>query len=184
MIASRAILIRRAKFSETSLLVHWFTETAGRVKTLAKGARRPGSPLAGQLDLFYESEIAVARSRRTDLHTLREAVLIDPREPLRRDPLPVAAAAYFVELLELATEPEYPLPEVFALLRRALDYLATQPPTAVAVTHFERELARLLGLGVGPGTPAHHALGRTCGRLPGDRAALLAALDAGRGDGR
>ena len=67
-----AILLRRIKLTESSLIVTWFTEAQGKLKTVAKGARRPRSPFAGRLDLFYLAEITYSRSRQSELHGLRE----------------------------------------------------------------------------------------------------------------
>jgi len=76
--STEAILIRKRNFRDTSLIVSWCTESFGCVQTVAKGARRPKSPFAGKLDLFFEAEISVVRSRKSDLHTLAEVVLKNP----------------------------------------------------------------------------------------------------------
>src|SRR5216117_239523 len=73
-----AILLRKRKFSDTSLIVSWCTESCGCIQTVAKGARRAKSPFAGKLDLFFEAEISIVRSRKSDLHTLTEVVLKNP----------------------------------------------------------------------------------------------------------
>ena len=78
-----AILLRKIKLTESSLIVTWFTEAHGKLKTVAKGARRPKSPFAGRLDLFFAAEINFARSRQGELHSLREVVVRDSREGLR-----------------------------------------------------------------------------------------------------
>ena len=179
METTSALLLRKTKLTETSLIVTWLTAEHGLVKTVAKGARRPRSPFAGRLDLFFTCEIAVARSTRTDLHSLREAAVRDSRERLRSSYGRTRAAAYFVELIELTTEADQPAPEAFDLLRRALDYLAVNEPSRRAVLHFENQLARLLGvLGennahVEPAT----AIARLAGHdLPADRGKLLKSL--------
>src|SRR2546430_16683400 len=63
MESTEAILLRKRKFSDTSLVVSWCTELIGCIQTIAKGARRPKSPFAGKLDLFFEAEISIVRSR-------------------------------------------------------------------------------------------------------------------------
>src|SRR6266498_6130993 len=78
MESTEAILIRKRKLSDTSLIVSWCTDSLGCIQTVAKGARRAKSPFAGKLDLFFEAEIQIARSRRSDLHTLTEVVLRNP----------------------------------------------------------------------------------------------------------
>ncbi len=170
-----AILLRKTKLTETSLIITWLTRDEGKLKTVAKGARRPKSRFAGTLDLFYHCEIQFARSRRSELHILREAVLRQPFENLRFDYRRVAVASYFTELLELVTEPEHPAPELYDLLLRAVAHLDAKLPTERALPHFEQELARLLGIWNPEVTPAI-ALGRTYHRLPSARAPLLKSL--------
>ena len=155
MDSTSALLLRKTKLTETSLIVTWLTAEHGLMKTVAKGARRPKSPFAGRLDLFFTCEIAVARSTRTDLHSLREAAVRDSREGLRSSYNRTRTAAYFVELIELTTEADQPAPEAFDLLRRALDYLAANEPSRRAVGPVENQLARLRG--VRGGTNAHGA---------------------------
>ena len=174
MESTAAILLRRTKFSDTSLIVTWLTREHGKLKTMAKGALRPKSPFSGMIDLFFELEIAFVRSHRSEIHTLREAVLRNPFEGLRKDYARVELAAYFVELLELLTEPEHPVPELFDLLRRALGYLENATPERRVLLHFENELARLLGIH-GEGN-AHTALARVCHRMPESRRRLMEQL--------
>lgn len=173
-----AILLRRTRLTETSLIVTWLTESHGKLKTVAKGARQPKSRFAGRLDLFYVCEIQFARSSRSELHTLREVMLRNAHEGLRSDPERVALAAYFVELVELVTEADHPVPEVFDLLARALAHVNGSSASLRALEHFERELVRLLGI-EHPTIAPSLALGRVYHRLPAGRAAMVARLRSG-----
>jgi DNA repair protein RecO (recombination protein O) len=174
MESTAAILLRRTKYSDTSLIVTWLTRDHGKMKTLAKGALRPKSAFAGTLDLFFETEMAFVRSSRSEIHALREVALRNPFEGLRKEYARVELAAYFVELLELMTEPEQPVPELFDLLRRALAYLESATPDRRALLHFENELARLLG--VHDEGNAYAALSRMCHHLPESRRRLMEKL--------
>jgi DNA repair protein RecO (recombination protein O) len=178
--STAAILLRKRKFSDTSLIVSWCTESLGCIQTIAKGARRAKTPFAGKLDLFFETEIQIARSRKSTLHTLTEVVLKNPFAGIRQNYLRTRTAAYFVELIELCTERDHHEPELFALLRRAFGYLDANDPTLRAVSHFETELARIAGVHDArklKNDPAF-ALGNLFGRLPLSRAALLSILTA------
>lgn len=175
-----AILLRRTKLTETSLILTWLTETHGKIKTVAKGARQPKSRFAGRLDLFYECEIQWSRSRRSELHTLREVALRTVHEGLRADYRLVALAAYFVELVELVTEPDHPVPEIFDLLQRALRHVNTQPASLRALEHFEAELARVLGIQQPAVSPAA-AITRAYHHLPRARGELVQGFRAGTG---
>jgi DNA repair protein RecO (recombination protein O) len=171
-----AILLRRTKLSDTSLIITWSTERHGRIKTVARGARRPKSPLAGKLDLFFEAEISFVHSSKSELHTLKEVVLKNPREGLRKDIQRVELGAYFVELYELVTESDHASPELYDLLRRAFDHLNEQPASKRAMLHFESELTRLLGIQNAKEATPVLAIGHQYGRLPQGRAKLLKDL--------
>jgi DNA repair protein RecO (recombination protein O) len=167
-----AILLRKTKLSDTSLIVSWLTKAHGKLKTVAKGARQPKSRFAGRLDFCFECEIQLARNRKSELHTLREAALVESHDGLRLDFRRVALAAYFVELVELVTEPEHAVPEIYDLLRRAVRYLNENPATARALEHFENELVRVLGI-EHPQVNAIVALGRVYHRIPSSRREVL-----------
>jgi len=169
-----AILLRRTKFSDSSLIVSWLTHEHGKIKTMAKGALRPKSAFAGTLDLFFETEISFVRSSRSEIHMLREVALRNPFEGLRKDYARVELASYFVELLELMTELEHPVPELFELLHRALGYLENATPDRRALVHFENELARLLGIHIEGN--AYAALARVCHHMPESRRRLMERL--------
>ena len=176
METTAAILLRKTKLGDTSWIITWFTESLGKIQTVAKGARQAKSRFAGVLDLFYECEIQFARSRKSELHILREVALRNPHEGLRLDYQRVTLAAYFVELIELVTESDHPAPELHDLLLRAFGHLSEKPATQRALLHFEAELVRLLGIqGQENVTPAV-AIGRTYHRLPKGRPALVKAL--------
>jgi DNA repair protein RecO (recombination protein O) len=72
---AQGLVLRVYPLTETSLIVHWLTRDQGRLATVAKGARRPKSPFRGKLDLFYMADFSFGRSRRSELHTLREVSL-------------------------------------------------------------------------------------------------------------
>ena len=143
---SPAILIRLTKLSDTSLIVHWLTEDAGLIKTVARGGRRPGSPFTGKLDLFFGGEIAWEPAKRGELHLLKEISISAWRMGLRKSYLSTLLAGYCCRLLEQAVEPMHPEPELFDLLRRALDHIDEKGASERAMHHFERELARLFGV--------------------------------------
>jgi DNA repair protein RecO len=142
-----AILINRSRLTETSLIVHWCSQEAGLFKTVAKGALQPKSAFAGRLDLFVTCEVVLARSPKTDLHTLREVHLTNPRLQLRGSYLRVLAATYFCKLVDLVVEKETPLGSIHELLRLSLDYLVDHEPSNRLIQRFESRLCSELGLG-------------------------------------
>jgi DNA repair protein RecO (recombination protein O) len=178
MESTAAILLRKRKLSDTSLIISWCTESLGCIQTAARGARRAKSPFAGKLDLFFEAEIQIARSRKSDLHTLTEVVLKNPFGGIRENFRRTQSASYFVELIELCTETDHHEPELFSLLRRAFAYLSANDPNLRAVLHFETELARLAGVHDAKMLKSNPALAlaNLFGRLPSSRGDLLKAM--------
>ena len=140
------LILRTRLFTETSLIVQWLTPEWGRLSTVAKGARRPNSPVRGKLDLFYSAEFSFARSRRSELHTLREVRLLDSRHKLRENLAFLQQASYAAALVEQVTEAETPLPEIFLLTNDFLNVLPQQAPQPQTVFALELKLLQELGL--------------------------------------
>ncbi len=175
MHATKATLIRLTRLTDSSLIVHWFTTDQGLVKTVARGARRPKSHFAGQLDLFFAGEITFQRARRGDLHPLREVSIGAWREGLRKSYSSILLAGYWCRLLESAVEPEHPDADLHDLLDRALNHLDSSGPSLRAFHHFERELARLLGI-AHEQRSAEGSLRDLLGHLPDTRGELVERL--------
>ena len=140
------LILRTRPLTETSLIVHWLTPELGRLATVAKGARRPKSPFRGKLDLFFEAEFSFARSRRSELHTLREVTLRTTNEFLRRDLAKLQQAAYAVAMIEQTTETDSPVPEIFALLEKFISHLRATAPRPLNVFALEMKLLAAQGL--------------------------------------
>jgi len=144
--SGRGIILRARLLTETSLIIHWLTPDWGRIATVAKAARRPKSPFAGKLDLFYVADFSFNRSRSSDLHMLREVNLRETHGAIREDLLKLQQAAYAAALVEQATETETPLPEIYALTGEFLGVLCRQTPRPQNIFALELKLLRELGL--------------------------------------
>ena len=155
---AEGIVLRRQPIMETTLIVTWFTREFGKLKTIAKGARRPKSPFAGKLDLFYQAELVFLPSRRSDLHLLHECFLEDARARLRESVARLTAASYACELVELITPAEQPQPDLAGLLAGALDGLGRATDDRVLLLWLELRL--LTAAGWKPDWPATSGIGR------------------------
>jgi len=156
---SSGLILRTRPLTETSLIVHWLTPDLGRIATVAKGARRPKSPFRGKLDLFHLADLSFARSRRSELHTLREVSLRDTHRALRENLHLLQQAAYCAQLIEQTTETETPLAGIFQLMLGLLAFLLQHPSSPLPVFAFEMKLLVVTGLqpdpartDLGPGT--------------------------------
>lgn len=139
------LIVRTRLLTETSLIVHWITPDQGRLATVAKGARRPNSPFRGKLDLFYTAEFSFQRSRRSDLHTLREVSLCETRICLRQEYARLRQAAYGALLVEQVTETDTPIPAIYDLLVELLDCLNANSARTQYLLAFELKLLAEVG---------------------------------------
>ena len=163
---AHGVILRTRPLTETSLIVNWLTPEFGRISTVAKGARRTKSPFRGKLDLFYEGEFSFQRSRRSELHTLREIMLRETNAALRKELGHLQQASYCATLVEQTTETQTPLPEVYELFFGFLHALSKQPPRPRTVFAFELKLLGILGLAPDIGEI----------KLPAETRALMNAL--------
>lgn len=139
------LVLRTYPLTETSLIIHWLTKEQGRLATVAKGARRSKSAFRGKLDLFYLCDFSFLRSRRSELHNLKEVTLANSQPSLRHDLCALHRAAYASALIQQTTETDTPVPELFDLMLSFLQALATRS-SPIHVLAFELKLLQLLGL--------------------------------------
>jgi DNA repair protein RecO (recombination protein O) len=72
LVKDQAICIRATDYSETSQVVTLFTKANGKVRTIAKGSKRPKSAFDGPIEIFSHGRIVFSDSTRDKLATLTE----------------------------------------------------------------------------------------------------------------
>ena len=173
-------ILRLHPLGEEGLIVCWCTADCGIMRTVARGARRPGSENCGRIDLFHECELTYRPAKQGDLGSLRSSALLSPRLPLRRELSKLRLASYLCSLLSSTVEPEDGNPAWHSLLAAALDYLCTAPARPAVLERFERRMAELHGI-YSPSISPHRALAQHfMTHLPGGRESLFSSSDAQR----
>lgn len=84
-ISTQALVLRRVDYSETDLVLTFFTEAVGKVSALARGARRSQRRFGGALEAMHTLAIRVDERASAELMTLREASIVVPRRQLVGD---------------------------------------------------------------------------------------------------
>lgn len=72
IVTDRAVVLRTYEYGETSLVVSVLTRGLGKIRLLAKGANRPGSPFAGALRTGCIGEIVFYYKQDRGLQPLKE----------------------------------------------------------------------------------------------------------------
>jgi len=146
--STQAFVLRRVRWSESSLILTMYSLDLGRMSVIAKGALRPKSAFFGALELFSRSEITVSRKSGRELDTLTDASALDHAGELRTEPLAFAHACLFAEWIMImisGTEASHP---TFHLLATVLERLAEGPPYWPVLCSGVERLLRLAGVGM------------------------------------
>lgn len=170
-------VLRLYPLGEHGAIICWCSAEHGMVRTASRSALKPGSELAGVVDLFHECEFVYHPSAKSDLNTLDSAELISPRLALRGELLRLRLASYMAQLMLCTVEPGGGQEDAawHKLISSALDYIAQAPLRAQILYRFEQRLAELHGL-YAAGSDAHGALLHHFSHLPAGRHELLAHL--------
>jgi DNA repair protein RecO (recombination protein O) len=139
-----AIVLRHRDWGEADRLVTLFTREQGKMRAVAKGARKVTSRKAGHLEPFTHVKLQLARGR--NMFIVTQADTIDAYIPLRETLEMTGTASYVVELLDrFVYEDEGANPTLFRLLVDTLKRLATGEDTWLAVRYYEMRLLDFLG---------------------------------------
>lgn len=136
-------MLRRRDFGEADRLLTLYTRDRGKLRAIAKGARKPQSRKTGHVELFMHSKLLLAQGR--DLDIITQAEMVTSYAPLRDDLVRATYASYAVELLDRFTVEDDPHVQIFTLLTAALDWFATAEDLLLAARYYELRLLSLTG---------------------------------------
>ena len=137
------IVLRARNLGEADKIFTLFTLERGKVDAVAKGVRRPKSQLAGRLEFVTEAALALHRGRSLDVITSAD-ILVEHWHAIV-EPDAFATAHLVVELIDLFSERDLAMPDVYELLRGVLRALATSNDPASLVPRFQLRLLGTLG---------------------------------------
>jgi len=139
-----AYVLHVRPYRETSALAEVFTPGWGRVGMVAKGVRRPRSPLQGLLQAFRP--LLLSWQGRGDLVTLTDAE--GNGAPLVLRGAPLMSGFYVNELLLRLLQRHDPHTELFHVYSATLQRLLAPHGQERALRIFEKRLLRELGYGL------------------------------------
>lgn len=139
-----AVVVRHSDFGEADRLLTLYTREHGKVRAIAKGARKIASRKAGHLEPFTRVKLQLARGR--DLFIVTQAETIEAYLPLREDLALTGYAAYALELLDrFVPDEETASPSLYRLLTDTLSRLAERPLPWLTIRVYEMRLLDFLG---------------------------------------
>ena len=82
IVKTHAIVLRTMRLGETSSLVTLYAQECGKLKAMARGARKPKSRFGAALGLMTEVQAVCYIKETRDLQTLSECTLLKPAPDL------------------------------------------------------------------------------------------------------
>ncbi len=139
-----AFVLHHSHYGETSLLLEAFVRAHGRIGLIAKGARRPRSPLRPLLVPFQP--LLISWTGRGELGTLTAAEAVGGGVGLSAGQ--VYCGLYLNELLVRLLHRNDPHEDLFDIYALSLERLCSPAVTEIALRLFEKHLLQELGYGL------------------------------------
>lgn len=130
-----AIVLRYANYRDNDRMLTLFSPTQGRIEALARGCRKPRSPILNASELFALGDYELYQK---GAHlTVVSAQLIETFYPLRADFDRLSVGTYLLNVVENLIQPGVAAQELFMLLLHTLSRLTfTDQPWRPLVTGF------------------------------------------------
>lgn len=124
-ISDKAIVLKHHELSGADKVVTFLTESHGKLKAAAKGARRPKNRFSGSLEPLSRVElVCFVQPEREVLARLNQCEVVEPFDALRENYDRLMTGLYLLELADSLLKEGVPMPNCFTDLGRALEALA------------------------------------------------------------
>jgi DNA repair protein RecO (recombination protein O) len=140
---TEAIIIKRIKLGEADRIITFYTPDYGKIRAVAKGARRTKSKLGGHVELLTYSSLLIARGRNLDIVT--QAQTIETFLPLKTDLGSMSCGLYASELVDSFTEDLDQNVSLFRLFLDTLFRLTIAKNREIVLRYFELHLVEQVG---------------------------------------
>jgi DNA repair protein RecO (recombination protein O) len=143
---SETFVLRTYPFREADLIVSFFTRDQGKLRGVARRARRPKSAFGSGLERLSQVRMAYFLRENAELANLTSCELIDSQFGLQADYTCSLALDYFTEVTDQLMPPHEPNEKYFRLLKATLEFLRSGGSVWSAVDYFTVWSVRLAGV--------------------------------------
>lgn len=144
-LCSQAIVLRTYDFGESDKIVSLFTEAFGRLRLIAKGAKRSRKRFGSGLEPFTHIEAFFADREHRGLARLERCQIITAFEQIADDVRRVICGTYMLELVDTLTPERERHADVFSLLLFFIPLLTLTTFREELLRFFELRLFTMLG---------------------------------------
>ena len=141
-----AIVLRTYRVGEADKIVVFFTREMGKVRGIAKGARRARSRFGGSLEIGTEVELTFFEKEGRDLSSVDRCDIVRSRFSQLGDPILATTLGYITDLADAFLPERETNKRIYRLLRAAIGALSTPEAAETGARYFEAWLLRLSGV--------------------------------------
>ena len=142
---SEAIVLRTYPFAEADLVVSFLTRDQGKLRGVARRARRPKSGFGSGLERLSQVKLSYYQRETRELVNLSGCELVRSQFGLMADYRAGVALDYLAELTEQLLPPAEPNERFFRLIVAVLDHMQSGGSVWRAATYFTLWAVRLAG---------------------------------------
>lgn len=143
---TEAVVISSMDFGESDKILTFYTSSFGRLKGIAKGAKRSKKRFGINLEPFSLVRLHFFEKKEDSLVRVSSSDLINPFQGIRDDLFKIAYGSYMLELVDKLAPERARCPELFKLLTDFLGILEARGVTEDLLRVFEVRLLDDLGL--------------------------------------
>lgn len=140
-----AIVIKTLDYGESDRIITFYTSDFGKIKGIAKGAKRSRRRFSNALELFTHSRLIFFDKRESGLVRIEGCDIVSTFPTIREDIRKIAFGCYLVELVDEMTAEREPNPHLFSTVTAFLSLLNEGQAEAQILRIFEARLLSLLG---------------------------------------
>jgi len=142
---SETFVLRTYPFREADLIVSFFTRDQGKLRGVARRARKPKSAFGSGLERLSHVRMAYFERENAELASLNSCELIESQFALQSDYSKSLVLDYFTEVAEHLLPPHEANEKFFRLTTSVLEFLREGGEIWPAVTYFSLWAVRLSG---------------------------------------
>ncbi|MDQ2711490.1 MAG: DNA repair protein RecO [Acidobacteriota bacterium] len=144
---SETYVLRTYPFRESDLIVSFFTRDQGKLRGVARRARKPKSSFGSGLERLSLINLSYSQKETRELVNLNSCELLQSQFNLLSDFDASVALDYLAEVSDHLLPPNEPNERFFRLLAAILDFMHERAPGAIwtAITYFSLWATRLSG---------------------------------------
>jgi DNA repair protein RecO (recombination protein O) len=138
-------VLKSLSYGESDLIITFYSREFGKIKGIAKGAKRSKKRFANVFEPFSLTNIIFSRKNRDALAFIESCDIIDHYSLIRQDLEKTLTASYFIDLTDHFSPEGKSNEKLFMLLADFLAWLTRENASDATIRFFEMRLLKITG---------------------------------------